>query len=871
MQPAARMPLFGPRAALALLAGVGLTLLLPLAVPWWLAAPAFAGGLVIWLRARRGALAGAMLTGAALAALHVAYALSIQLPPSLERQDARVTGVVADLPVHEVRRTSFLFDVAREASQPPALRGRRLRLSWYEDAPVARATLMPGERWTMHVRLRAPRGLRNPGGADNEKFALAQRLTATGYLREPHTARRLSAAHGIDAWRARMAERIDRAVDSPANHGEVALEGSALTHKKTHRGGARAALPAPGGTHPGAEQFPTRSDEHRSAAVQLSHSGDGSDQALSPRNLQAPTTAAGSGAQASSGRFIRALALGDVRELDDQDWQVLRADGLTHLIAISGFHVGLAASALVLLARLLWWLLPAFARRVPAPIAAAVAGSAGALLYTLVAGCALPTVRTAVAIALVALARVFRRAHTAIDSLALTALLLLAFDPLAVLGAGFWLSFVGVAWLLWCLPATNSRGVANTVRGFLSAQGVATLGLLPLAALLFGQASVAGPIANILAVPWWSLVVVPLSLGGLALETAHAGWGAGLWRLGARAFDLSWPTFERLAGSKLSLVWLPEPAWYALPLALLGAFWLLLPFAARGKWLACLLWLPLLWPDRALPRPGEAELLVVDVGQGLSVVVRTARHTLLYDMGPAVKDGFDAGERAVVPALHALGVRGIDRAIASHGDNDHVGGLDAVRVAFPLGELLAPAGSPVRRARNCELGESWTWDGVRFRVLHPTPYFPYLGNESSCVLRVETAHGAALLPGDIGELIERELVRRDPASLRSEVVGVAHHGRGGSSEPAFLAAAAARGALVCPRPWGTLRHPRPEVVERWRAAGADLLDTQDAGAVRIGLREGGMSLQTRRASQRWAWDAVARTASQARRLSYRPD
>ena len=144
---------------------------------------------------------------------------------------------------------------------------------------------------------------------------------------------------------------------------------------------------------------------------------------------------------------------------------------------------------------------------------------------------------------------------------------MLLVDPLAILGAGFWLSFVGVAWLLWCLPHATQR----PLRDFLGAQGVATIGLLPLTVVLFDQASLAGPVANLVAVPWWSLVVVPLALCGTALDAVHAGWGEWAWQLAALAFDLAWPLFEWLGGSGLALWWLPEPfapiRWFALLLA----------------------------------------------------------------------------------------------------------------------------------------------------------------------------------------------------------------------------------------------------------------------------------------------------------------
>nr|MDQ3039491.1 DNA internalization-related competence protein ComEC/Rec2 [Pseudomonadota bacterium] len=422
------------------------------------------------------------------------------------------------------------------------------------------------------------------------------------------------------------------------------------------------------------------------------------------------------------------------------------------------------------------------------------------------------------------------------------------------LAPGFWLSFAGVGWLLWCLPHASQ----NVLRDFLGAQGVATLGLLPLTVVLFGQASLAGPLANLVAVPWWSLVVVPLSLIGTALDALRGGWGAWSWQLAVHAFDLTWPLFDRLGSSGIALWWLPEARWFALPLALLGTFWLLLPRGVPAKPLALLLWLPLLWPQRDLPRHGQAEIVFIDVGQGLSVLVRTKQHALLYDMGPAVKDGFDAGERAVIPALHALGVRSIDTAIVSHGDNDHAGGLDAVRRMFPIKKIMAPAGSPTAATQPCIAGHAWRWNGVTLRILHPPPHFPYLKNESSCVLRIETAHGAALLTGDIGDVVERDLLRLDKRDVQADVVLMAHHGSGGSSADAFVAATGARFAIASAGYGNRFRHPKTEVVSRWQRAGAEVFSTRNQGALRIRLAADDVKAGGHRQAHPRLWDAARR-------------
>lgn len=781
--PASPSTRLGVKAALALLTGVGACLLLPVLLPWPLLVLLLIAGCVHWWRATRLRWLGPCLVGFAWVGVQAALVLSAQLPPSVEKQELSIEGRIVNLPEAEARRTRFRFRVDDNANQPEPLRGKLLQLSWYDayeaTEPGPRTQLQAGARWQLQVRVRAPRGLANPGGFDSERHALAQRLAATGYVRNPETARQLAPPVGINAWREQMSARIEAAVSS------------------------------------------------------------------------------------ASSRYVRALALGDTQALADEDWEMLRASGLTHLIAISGFHVGLVAGFFALCGAGLWRLFPTWARVVPRPQAAGFAALLGACGYAAVAGFALPTVRTVLMIAVVVVARLSRRPARVVDSLALALIAVLLFDPLSFLAAGFWLSFAGVAWLVWCLPQSQ-----HWARGFLSAQGVATLGLLPLTVILFGQASLAGPFANLVAIPWWSLVVVPLSLLGTGLEALHAGWGSGAWRAAAWCFDLSWPLFVAMAESRFALWWLPEARWYALPLALVGAFWMLLPRGIPGKGLALLLWLPLLWPDRELPAHGEVELLVIDVGQGLSVLVRTRQHALLYDAGPAVRDGFDAGERAVVPALRALGVARLDRVVISHGDNDHAGGFQAVRNVMPIAQSLSPEGSPVLVDAPCVAGQGWRWEGVDFRFLHPTAHFPYLGNEASCVLRIETAHGAALLTGDIGEVIERALLHRDPGALRADVVLAPHHGSGGSSDPGFVAATGAKLALVANGFGNRFGHPRAEVVNRWRAQGAEVLETAESGAIRVWLGQGGLQVRERRPFRARLWDAAR--LRRAATLSYRP-
>lgn len=775
-----RTPALGLAVAAALILGAAGCLRLPWLPPTWVLGLLLSVGLVAWMRGARWVrLAGAVLTGAALCGMHATYSLSLQLPANLERADVELHGRVVDLPAHEQQRTRFLFRVDRDAANPEVLRGRLLRLSWYDDRGASdsrRFAIGAGTQWSFTARVRAPRGLRNPGWFDSEKHALAQRLTAVGYLRTKAPIVQTAGGDGIDAWRDRVATRIEATIE-----------------------------------------------------------------------------------QGSSG-YVRALAIGDTRMLSDRDWEALRATGLTHLVAISGFHVGMVGSFFALVASGIWWLLPGLGRWLPRPQAAAVLALIGATFYAAVAGWELPTVRTVLMITVVVATRLARRNLRIADSLAYAAIAVVLVDPMSVLSAGFWLSFAGVAWLVWCLPDARELPMW---RGLLASQWVASLGLLPLTVVLFGQASLAGPVANLVAIPWWSLVVVPLALIGTGLEALHSGSGDWAWRLSAWAFDLSWPLFDWLATSPFALWWLPEPRWFALPLALGAAFWILLPRGVPGKWLAALLWLPLLWPDRQLPRHGDVELVVLDVGQGLSVLVRTSRHAVLYDAGPAVPDGYDAGERVVVPALQALGVRRLDAIVISHADADHVGGYAAVQRRFAAPVVFAPRHDGVLDTAPCLRGGAWRMDGVSFRFLHPDVHFPPFRNPSSCVLRVETAYGVALLPGDIDAVVERLLLHRDADALRADVVIAAHHGSGSSSDPGFIAATGARYAVMSAGHNNRFGHPQVDALARWIRRDAQVPGTADAGALRIRIGRDGIVVEGRRDTQPRLWDAAQRARALA--------
>ncbi|NTV97070.1 MAG: MBL fold metallo-hydrolase, partial [Thiobacillus sp.] len=226
---------------------------------------------------------------------------------------------------------------------------------------------------------------------------------------------------------------------------------------------------------------------------------------------------------------------------------------------------------------------------------------------------------------------------------------------------------------------------------------------------------------------------------------------------------------------------------------------------------------------------------VLAVGQGLAVVVRTAAHTLVYDTGPRYASGEDAGARVVAPFLFGQGIGRLDGLVVSHEDADHSGGTRSLLASHAPAWLLSSA--PLPGARRCVEGQSWQWDGVRFDIRHPParyysqPGFPE--NDLSCVLRIAGPHGSALLTGDIGRLGELSLLELARGRLHADVLVVPHHGSGGSSMAAFVAAVNPKIAVFSVGWRNRFGHPDPVVLARYRDGHAELRRTDLEGALSL--------------------------------------
>ena len=531
-------------------------------------------------------------------------------------------------------------------------------------------------------------------------------------------------------------------------------------------------------------------------------------------------------ADASQSGVLAGLSLGDQSAIGAQDWALLRRTGVAHLLAVSGSHITMFAWLAQALLSRLWRRSPRLCLAVPAPRAAMWGGVIAALAYSLFSGWGVPAQRTVwMLVSLAMLRQIGVRWPWALCLLA-SAVVVTLVDPFAVSQAGFWLSFAAVALLM------SGSGTQSAWRAMLHAQWVATLGLAPLGLLFFQQISVVGLAANLIAVPLVGFVITPLALLGALWSPL---WGLGAW---ISQGLLAW--LHLLDGFAFAVWFVPVAPLWAQIAGLAGGVLLVMPLPWRLRACGLGLLVPLLWPAPWRPSSGEFELLAADIGQGTAVLIRTAQHDLLFDTGPQLAPDVDAGQRVLLPLMHGLGVQRLDLLMLSHRDLDHVGGAASVIAGMPVARLLSsledehPLLKAVPHAR-CVAGQQWSWDGIRFEVLHPPPerYTQQAAkpNTLSCLLRVVAANGrAALMTGDIEAAQERELVATG-AALRSELLMAPHHGSKTSSSDALLDAVQPQLAVVQAGYRNRFGHPALPILARYQAHAVAVLASPDCGAL----------------------------------------
>jgi competence protein ComEC len=766
--------------------------------------------------------------------------LDNSLPEALGGEEFLVSGRIISLVDSNTVRSRFSFaseTIQTLDSPQQQLASGKLLLSWY-----AGQQLEAGQRWQLVVRLRRPRGFVNPGVFDYQSWLLQQGYMASGYVRSPELAEQLPEQFGID-------------------------------------------------------QLLVQPLRLRSVIRNYLEEAD-----LSPRGRA----------------VLLALSIGDKSQLASW-WQDLARLGIVHLLVISGLHIGLMALlgglvgkgftrlSIALFAlyysvfRFFGWRRLGFSfgfgkgslkglgagpnldptvgpsfHWLPPLMGLLAAGA-----YSLLAGFSLPTQRALIGVAVVVLAKLCWRPIQPFVCLVWAITLIALLQPLAVLSAGFWLSFTAVATLILWFSPWRSTDLWWGKKRTLSAQ-LALLAIMSVPLLLFiGRLSWLAPLVNIVAVPWVSLVTVPSALLGCLLLIVSESAAEAVWRLADGSIELLWQLLDLLPQDLGFLVSPVGASSLVLTAALLGGICLMLPTNLSERWLGLLpMLLLLVFAER--PKFG-LRVTVLDVGQGLAVVVETQRHSLVYDSALQYSPAFSAGSGIIAPYLWRRGWSAIDMTLISHEDRDHSGGFAGLQQVLPSRQIMTGPGvaytgtildgaTPVI----CRRGTQWRWDGALFEILAPVEAqgqsastsadksanksanltdSNLTGNDSSCVLRIRWRDITLLLPGDIESTAEYQLLDsgRLSGSAPVDLLVAPHHGSKTSSTPRFVHQLRPKQVVFSAGYQHQFGHPHPSVSKRYGEVGSDLWNTAEQGAITFEwLLSGELEITAaRRQAQRW--------------------
>lgn len=554
-------------------------------------------------------------------------------------------------------------------------------------------------------------------------------------------------------------------------------------------------------------------------------------------------------APGATSSLLQGLILADRRSISEAQWSALRQTGTAHLMAVSGLHVGTIAA-------LGWYIGIGLGRLVArrtycltAIHTACLTSASMSLGYAVLAGFSLPTQRAVTMLAMLYLVRLRRWRVSNARVLGAVVLIAVSRDPIVLLGVSFWLSF-GAAWVL--IKTFEGRiAPPGKARSWLLAQGNLLFLSGTLGFLFFATVPLAAPLANLVCIPVVSLIVLPLAMLGAILEWSFDA-GRVFLCLSGRVLELVLIMLDCIASyapavNRVS----PDGALWRWGLVIVGLLLFSQPHPVIPRPALALFLLPMVVRPGPALKPGDFDVHVLDVGQGLSVVIETRDNVIVYDTGRISPSGANSGEDIIVPFLQSRNIEVIDLLVVSHGDSDHAGGIQGLLSTIPAKRILTSSEAAVnpvlqdlkarRYARDesvevmlCSRGWRWARDNVRFTVWHPFPGLPYLGNDSSCVVRVESAAGSLLLPGDITMTAELGLLA-DP--LSSDLLIAPHHGSTTSSSAAFINLVRPAWVVFTAGFKNPFDFPREAVQRRYADAHIQQASTFDTGMITYEFRQ----------------------------------
>jgi len=556
--------------------------------------------------------------------------------------------------------------------------------------------------------------------------------------------------------------------------------------------------------------------------------------------------------------FLYALGLGDRSKISVKQWRTLTQTGTNHLLAISGLHIGLVAGLFFILGRWLWAFAGPLSLHMSSQRFAALAGLIGALMYAALAGFSIPTQRALIMLSVWMLSLFFNRKYASSDIITISLLAVLVIDPFATMDAGFWLSFIAIsiiAYGMTCRVQANISGWRNVWWKWGRVQYLVAVGLFPLLVLWFQQYPLVGIMANIIAVPYISLIVVPLVLLGIVLLLVAFPVGEFLLQLAGQVLGFLWPFLEYLSSLEFNLWHSASPSTLVFVAGMIGVLILLMPKGMPARWIGLFWLVPLLLPHAESPKAGDFWLAQLDVGQGLASVIQTRSHALIYDTGDKFSQRFNAADAVIIPFLKHHNNLRPDMLLVSHGDRDHIGGARALLRKYPEMQVLTSVEEKIAHANvdKCIKGQRWQWDGIDFEILSPTDPEDYQGNNSSCVLKISNEHHSVLLAGDIEQLIESRLIRRLSNKLSAKLLIAPHHGSKTSSSLAFINSVSPE-IVVFPVGYrNRFGFPKQDIISRYESRQVKILNTARDGALLFRFEDLQMILSRYRQDNQRFW------------------
>ncbi|MEE8574593.1 MAG: DNA internalization-related competence protein ComEC/Rec2 [Thermodesulfobacteriota bacterium] len=572
------------------------------------------------------------------------------------------------------------------------------------------------------------------------------------------------------------------------------------------------------------------------------------------------------------GAVLAALVVGDKSGISDTTREAFQKTGTSHILAISGLHVGIVAYFSYLFILTIFRQSERLMLSVNIKKLAAGLSIIPVFFYGAVAGFSFSTERAVIMVTVCAIIYLTGRGRAYYNTVALAALVVLIISPWALWELSFQFSFIAVTGIIYIVPkltllftATKdeegvikrgrkrSTRLSNSIKMTVFVSIAAVIATAPLAAYHFNRVSVVGILLNIVIIPIMGFLVVPLSLIGALLTPLSSSISGALFSVSNLLIGFAVEIITIFSKFNWSSFWVSRPTVFQL---LLLYMLILSVFKVRARQYYSFI-LPVLLLvvisgstlyERSLAGNPELKITILSVGQGEAAFARLPNgETMLIDGGGSMGSSFDIGERVISPFLRSRGIRTIDYMVLSHAQRDHMGGLEFIASNFNIGELWWPGVGSLASLSNVlnEKGIKTTVAGAESKVRkigdvtihfynpHPDSIKKLGINDNSLVIKLSYNKRSILFTGDIGGKAEAQIIKRAGHEIKADVLKAPHHGSRYSSSNSFLNKVSPTIVVVSAGHANRFGFPSSEATRRYKKIGAKVLRTDLDGALTI--------------------------------------